>query len=185
MSYENKNDYLNSESKESNSFKEIFYSKIIKKVFPSFSTPSKSRFINIFPNSKEENCNLSIKKETKRNKTMSIIKEKILNGKDKRTTIMIKNLPRNLNSEIISSILLLEKHINYLYIPVDSNNGKILGFAFVNMKKYINILEFIKFFEEKWKIINSNGYNKKFEICYSSVQGIKILKQTFGNYIVL
>ena len=53
------------------------------------------------------------------------------------------------------------------------------------MKKYINILEFIKFFEEKWKIINSNGFNKKFEICYSSVQGIKVLKQTVGNYIVL
>ena len=111
--------------------------------------------------------------------------ENIIRKKDKRTTIMIKNLPRNLNSEIISSILLLEKHINYLYIPVDSNNGKILGFAFVNMKKYINILEFIKFFEEKWKIININGYNKKFQICYSSVQGIKVLKQTFGNYIVL
>ena len=115
---------------------------------------------------------------------MTIIKDNILNGKDKRTTIMIKNLPRYLKYENISSILLLENYINYLYIPIDSNSGNILGFAFVNMKKYYNILDFLNFFEGKWKILNSNGSNKKYEICYSSVQGVKILKKTFGNHIL-
>ena len=181
MNIDNKHYFSDSEIEKNKNFNWLFYSKIIEKVFPSFSNPTESRFSHLFSNSKSED--IKINNNSKR-KTMTIIKDNILNGKDKRTTIMIKNLPRYLKYENISSIFLLENYINYLYIPIDSNSGNILGFAFVNMKKYYNILDFLNFFEGKWKILNSNGSNKKYEICYSSVQGVKILKKTFGNHIL-
>ena len=181
MNFENKHYFSDSEIEKNKNFNWIFYSKIIEKLFPNFSNPSESRFSHFFSNSKSEDIK---SKDNKKKKTMTIIRENIINGKDKRTTIMIKNLPRYLKHRKISSIILLENYINYLYIPIDSNSGNILGFAFVNMKKYYNILQFLNFFEEKWKILNIKGCNKKYEICYSSVQGVKILKKNFGNHIL-
>jgi hypothetical protein len=61
--------------------------------------------------------------------------EKILNGEDSRTTLMIKNIPNKYTSKMLLAAI-DEKNqgtYNFLYLPIDFKNKCNVGYAFINM----------------------------------------------------
>ena len=101
------------------------YEIISKLLFPKFSQPKESRFLKFFSSINDKNKN---HKHFNHN-WISI--EKIENGEDKRTSVIIKNLPKILTKDNIKEILEGIGNINYLYVPYDKVINRNLGFAFI------------------------------------------------------
>ena len=166
-------------------------SKILLDIFPRLSHPSQSRFHEFFKKLKERNYQQEkeIKKSKliyKKNKKniMELNLYKIQNGIDKRTSLMIKNIPKGIEElDVIKWLLQLAK-LNYVFVPKDEFSNKILGFAFINVCESADILELLK----KLAIIENynnsyicnNNNNKKIEVIYSHKQGLKSLSKSFG-----
>ena len=159
-------------------------SKILLELFPKLSHPSQSRFHEFFKKLKKFNSHQG--NENKKNKTaykkskknvMELNKYKIQNGIDKRTSLMIKNIPKGIDEiDVVKWLLQLAK-LNYVFVPKDELSNKILGFAFINVCDYTDILELLR----KLAIIdNYNNNNKKIEVIYSHKQGLKSLSKSFG-----
>ena len=142
---------------------------IIAFLYPNLSRPETSRFTSLFQENKEQT------KPSKPKKGKLFISiDSINEGIDKRTSIMIKNLPNTTSIEQLQIQLKSICKINYLYIPTNSRN-KILGFAFMNVEYYKDIVKLYETLHEK------EFNNKKVELCYSKVQGVKNLSKAFGN----
>ena len=161
-------------------------SKILLELFPRMSHPSQSRFHEFFKklkelnNLQEEKDNLKKNNNRKHRKNkMKLNIHKIQNGIDKRTSLMIKNIPKGIEEiDVVKWLLQLTK-LNYVFVPKDEFSNKILGFAFINVCNYIDILELLK----KLSIFESyyyNNNNKKIEVIYSHKQGLKSLTKSFG-----
>lgn len=148
-----------------------FYHLMIRFLYPQYSFPMESRFTGFF---NEDNT----KKQKKRAMLINIDLIKI--GKDKRTTVMIKNIPNGLNHKNLLEELEIVQFVNYFYIPYNDNNTKILGFAFLNVKNYKYIIDIIDKIT-KHDNICTKGQNKHCEICYANIQGIRALIKTFGK----
>ena len=169
-------------------------SKILLELFPNLSHPSQSRFHEFFKKLKELNKiqenndkkkNHNSYKKIKKNK-MELNLYKIQNGMDKRTSLMIKNIPKGIDEINVIKWLQQLANLNYIFVPKDEFTNKILGFAFINVCNYMDILELLKrlAIEESYnKIINDNFNNnrKKIEVIYSHKQGLKSLTKSFGN----
>ena len=108
---------------------------IIDFLFPKFSKPNVSRFISSFLSHKKAK-DISVKPLHK-SPTISI--ERIHKGEDKRTSVMIKNIPSGITKTHLNEILSNVGNINYLYIPHDKSIKKSLAFAFVNVINYKNV----------------------------------------------
>lgn len=148
---------------------------IIEFLFPKFSRPDQSRFTSTFVPSKKTKEFFG----KKINKTFIISIDKILKGDDKRTSVMIKNLPCEITKASINEILSDVGNINYLYLPHDKFSNKCLGFAFVNVVNYKNITRLYN----KLNGIKLDSFEMKrpLEICYSKVQGKVGLSKMFGR----
>ena len=149
------------------------YDILLKFLFPKFSQPIQSRFVNFFSFSNKNTIN--------KNKVSFIISlEKIEKGEDKRTSIIIKNIPNSINKEYINEILLGVGNINYLYLPFDKYSNKNLGFAYVNVVNYRSIiLLYNKLKEYKF---DKFKMKKHIEIYYSKIQGKKELTKMFKKH---
>ena len=97
--------------------------------------------------------------------------ENILKGKDKRTTLIIRNIP------IRYSISILMKELNnkfyhkfdVVYLPQDYASNYNLGFGFINFIEPIHLVSFCDKYEgKKWNCFNSN---KRCQLAYSKYQG--------------
>ena len=169
-------------------------SKILLELFPNLSHPSQSRFHEFFKKLKELNKiqenndkkknHISYKK-TKKN-IMELNLYKIQNGMDKRTSLMIKNIPKGLDEINVIKWLQQLANLNYIFVPKDEFSNKILGFAFINVCNYLDILELLKriAIAENYNKINNKNFNnnrKKIEVIYSHKQGLKSLTKSFGN----
>jgi RNA recognition motif-containing protein len=142
-------------------------------LFPKFTQAKESRFINFF-------SSLSYKKKYNNHLNQySISLEKIENGEDKRTSVIIKNIPNTLNKENIKQILEGVGNINYLYLPFDKVMNRNLGFAFINVVNYKNIINLYKRLKE-YKFEN-NEFKNNIEINYSKVQGKNNLSNMFAK----
>ena len=146
------------------------YEILLKLLFPKYSQPPQSRFVKFFSIKNKKTIN-------KNQVSFTISLEKIKKGEDKRTSIIIKNLPNSINKEFINEILLGVGNINYLYLPFDKYSNKNLGFAFVNMVNYRSIIQLYN----KLKEYKFDKFEMKrpVEICYSKVQGKNELSQMF------
>ena len=133
----------------------------------------------------------SNKKKINNQKTELDINKNIINlsevflCKDKRTTLMIKNIP---NKYTISSFL-EEININFkftydiFYLPIDYVNKCNLGFAFINFVEPFHIILFYELYRgKKWKKFNSD---KICELLYAKFQGKKELIAHFEKGKVL
>ena len=147
------------------------YEILLKLLFPKYSQPSESRFINSFSYINNK------KKSNKNQNSFSISFEKIEKGEDKRTSIIIKNLPNSINKEYINQILLGVGNINYLYLPFDKYNNRNLGFAFINVVNYRSIIKLHNRLKD-YKFENID-IKKQIEICYSKIQGKNELSKMF------
>ena len=165
-------------------------SKILLELFPNLSHPSQSRFHELFKRlnelnkteSNEKAKNKNIKKKKKKN-IMELNLYKIQNGIDKRTSLMIKNIPKGIEEIDVVKWLLQLANLNYVFVPKDEFSNKILGFAFINVCEYTDILQLLQklaFIENCNNNNINNTNNKKIEVIYSHKQGLKSLSKSFG-----
>ena len=90
---------------------------------------------------------------------------------------MIKNIPKGIDEINVVKWLIQLVKLNYVFVPKDEFSNKILGFAFINVCDYTDILELLK----KLSILeNHNNNKKKIEVIYSHKQGLKSLMKSFG-----
>jgi hypothetical protein len=137
------------------------YTIILQLLFGGFSNPQESRFVKLFSKDSSQSEESSTSKKSAY-KSLNIKSTNIENGKDKRTTIIIKNLPNDISKEELKSI----------------NN---LPCAYVNVINYKSILNIIKQFD-LMKNNSSNQNSKDFskiEIFYSGTQGKSALINRF------
>lgn len=144
---------------------------------------NESRFINIFntlkklssSNIENEIYEMKTMKQNKRTSEINIYK--ILTLEERRTTLMIKNVPNKFTKDIFLSIFNkeFEDKFDLFLLPTDIKEKKNYGYAFIN---FINPLDIIYFFYrfngKKWPNTNSV---KICEIVFSKIQGInKMIK---------
>ena len=109
----------------------------------------------------------------------------IIQFKDKRTTLMIKNIP---NKYTLSSFLdeintYFKNTYDIFYLPIDYINKCNLGFAFINFVEPFHIILFYELFRgKKWKKFNSD---KICELLYAKIQGRNELISHFEKGKVL
>ena len=138
---------------------------------------NESRFINIFNTLKKlsssniENEIYEMKSMKQNKRTSDINIYKILTLEERRTTLMIKNVPNKFTKDIFLSIFNkeFEDKFDLFLLPTDIKEKKNYGYAFIN---FINPLDIIYFFYrfngKKWPNTNSV---KICEIVFSKIQG--------------
>ena len=150
-------------------------SKILLELFPRLSHPAQSRFHEFFK--KLKNNKEFHKKNNNKKNVMELNLYKIQNGIDKRTSLMIKNIPKGIDEINVVKWLIQLVKLNYVFVPKDEFSNKILGFAFINVCDYTDILKLL----QKLSILETfNNNNKKIEVIYSHKQGLKSLTKSFG-----
>ncbi|XP_020100155.1 protein MEI2-like 2 isoform X2 [Ananas comosus] len=107
--------------------------------------------------------------------------EKIVNGEDTRTTLMIKNIPNKYTSKMLLAAI-DENHAgtyDFFYLPIDFKNKCNVGYAFINMVSPANIVSFYEAFNgKKWEKFNSE---KVASLAYARIQGRAALILHFQN----
>lgn len=110
---------------------------------------------------------------------------KILSGEDKRTSLMIKNIPNKYNQEMVLETL-NQNHdglYDFFYLPIDFKNKCNVGYAFINFKDPLSIPAFYEEFNnKKWKKFNSE---KVCQISYARIQGKYAMLEHFKNSSLL
>ena len=131
-------------------------------------------------NDSEQNTNIN---NENNNNLINI--ENIILGKDKRTTLMIKNIP----NKYTLNVIIKEININFknkydlFYLPIDYANKCNLGFAFINFVNSFYIIEFYNLYiGKKWKYFNSE---KKCDLLYAKIQGKRDLIKHFEKGKIL
>ena len=113
--------------------------------------------------------------------------ETILRQKDKRTTVMIRNIPNKYTLKSFSQEIdkYFSNKYDVLYLPKDKNNNCNLGFGFINFTDPFHIIHFYNiYYGKKWEKFNSD---KICELVYAKIQGkqnlLKHIKQNtpIGN----
>ncbi|XP_076912700.1 protein MEI2-like 2 [Bidens hawaiensis] len=107
--------------------------------------------------------------------------DKIINGEDNRTTLMIKNIPNKYTSKMLLAAI-NERHCgtyDFLYLPIDFKNKCNVGYAFINMISPMHIIQFYQDFNGKrWEKFNSE---KLASLAYARIQGKAALVTHFQN----
>ena len=162
--------------------------------FPKSTKNSKNtinKFKNgIINNNLIKNNNTNSNENNKDNSIYCIKIEDIINGKDKRTSVRIMNVPIKFTADdLIKKIDLtmgFDEKINFrnydlFYLPMSKNNPKNLGYAFINFIHPLCIIDFYnKLTGLKWK-----NEHKECQISYAKFQGkeelIEHLFETSGD----
>ena len=133
-----------------------------------FKYPSESRFKDFF----------SQYKSKKKRKTMTVNPKNVVLGLDKRTSIIIKNIPNYISDEQFKKIILNFSHeFDFFYVPLNIKTRKNLRVAFINVLDSKQIVP-IYMGLYKMKFIYKSP-NIEMEICYSKVQGKEQLLRRF------
>ncbi len=136
--------------------------------FPQFKSPNCSRFESFF-------ISIIKKENTHINKSKIIYPEKIVRNEDKRTSIIIKGIPKDMNKKEVRDFLEKYGNLNYLYIIKDINEENNSSIAYVNVINFKSIIPLYMNLRN-YKLIK-NGRIYTFKIMYSNVQGKEKLKQ--------
>ena len=147
------------------------YEILLRLLFPQYSHPTQSRFIKTFQIMKNKQTN------NRNYVSFTISLEKIENGEDKRTSIIIKNIPNSINKDYINEILEGVGNINFLYLPYNKYNKKNLGFVYINMVNYKSIIHLYN--KLKGYKFDNFDLKKPIEIYYSKIQGKSNLSKMF------
>jgi hypothetical protein len=112
-------------------------------------------------------------------------RERILDGSDVRTTIMIRNCPNRMDWMDLKEIL--DKHCfgtyDFIYLRIDFQTACNVGYAFVNFTEMTGVIALLDNIEKRtW-----GGYrtHKAAEISYATFQGREALVQKFRNSSVM
>ncbi|ETK78114.1 hypothetical protein L917_15504 [Phytophthora nicotianae] len=111
--------------------------------------------------------------------------EKVASGEDKRTTLMIRNIPNKYTQQMLLSEINRNHRGNYdfFYLPIDFKNKCNMGYAFINFIEAAHIEAFHKEFDgQKWTNFNSE---KVCAISYARLQGKQAMIARFQNSSLL
>ena len=136
--------------------------------------PNKENIKNKFTGLKSRNTS-----EEERKKYQIVI-EDIINEKDQRTTIMIKNIPRYISQTFLMSFLngKYKGKFNFLYLPIDFVKKINVSYAFLNLKNSKDIIElYLDLHAKPWSFCK----NKKSYISYARIQGFKSISEHFSK----
>jgi RNA recognition motif-containing protein len=146
--------------------------------YPQFKSPLNSRFETLFVS--------IVKMENPLNKhihrTNTIYPEKIARNEDKRTSIVIKGIPKSMSKNEVRNLLDKFGNINFLYIinSQTNENHNNTSIAFVNVINFKSIIPL--FMNLRNYKIEKFGKTYNLKISYSSVQGKPKLKEFIQKY---
>ena len=148
---------------------------LLKLYFPQFNSPPSSRFESLFDVLNKKN---SYKTNKSNNLSNLISPELVIQGKDKRTSLTIKNIPKYIKKKDIRNLIEKYGNINFLCIVPDSNFSHLMT-AYLNVINYKSVVSIymglrkhvFTFFDEIYNI----------DISYSFIQGKEELKKTFSS----
>ena len=152
---------------------------IISFLYTHLSHPSESRFQTLFTSYDNPAIPSPSPVSAPLYKSFMVKSENIVSNRDIRTTIMLKNISRELSKERIKEILSSLCDIDYIYVP-KKKKYKNSGFVFVNVTSNLEILKIINALKEE-NIQNWVKGPKCVEICYSKIQGKEEMEKVFGK----
>ncbi|KZO93114.1 hypothetical protein CALVIDRAFT_486375 [Calocera viscosa TUFC12733] len=106
---------------------------------------------------------------------------RIREGHDTRTTVMLKNVPNKMTDRHLMAFIdsVTPKSYSFLYLRMDFENHCNVGYAFVN---FIDVASLLRFAEtklgQKWGMFNSE---KVLHMSYANYQGKEALVEKFRN----
>lgn len=107
--------------------------------------------------------------------------QNIMDGKDRKTTVMIRNIPNKYTQKMLLAEIDVELKGKYdfFYLPIDFKNKCNVGYAFMNLIDPFCILKLYEQFNGKrWSHFNSG---KICEITYARIQGKQALTAHFRH----
>ncbi|KAA8499437.1 Protein MEI2-like 4 [Porphyridium purpureum] len=115
------------------------------------------------------------------NSRFSLNIARVLEGKDTRTSLMVRNIPNKYTQRMLLATI-EETHrglFDFFYLPIDFKNRCNVGYAFINFVRPTDIVSFFeRFHARKWGKFNSE---KICEIAYARIQGKASLVAHFQN----
>ena len=165
-------------------------------LFPGFSTPAFSRFSNLFSelsdNDSDSDSDQFMKtyyEELEKNQKLEryrINPKKILNGIEKRSSVIIKGIPSAFGARNFYELLTkFCKEINFFYIPGFAISKWKYIYAFVTIgrrKGVLNIFEGLTLMKEKYKTFKGFDFSK-IEIYFCKSQNIIGLTKRYQNEV--
>lgn len=109
----------------------------------------------------------------------------ILDGKDTRTTLMIRNIPNKYTQNMILQKIDAEHFMEYdfFYLPIDPKNNCNVGYGFINFVSPLYIPGFYAEMNAKrWEKFNSE---KVCRLTYARIQGLRALLEHFQLFTSL
>ncbi|KAG2434876.1 hypothetical protein HYH02_012076 [Chlamydomonas schloesseri] len=106
---------------------------------------------------------------------------KIRSGEDRRTTLMIKNIPNKYTQKMLLATIdeQFRGTYDFFYLPIDFKNKCNVGYAFINMINPFDIIALVeRFNNRRWERFNSE---KVCSISYARIQGRAALVAHFQN----
>ena len=133
-------------------------------------------------NSTEINQPKKINKTSNKGEKQLINLDEIAMGKDKSTTVMIRNIPNKYTDTILKDALIeFEGKYNCLYLPFDYEKKINKGYAFIDFVNPLHILYFYeKFNGKRWDQFESI---KICELTRTHFQGINEMQKHAKNYL--
>jgi RNA recognition motif-containing protein len=147
---------------------------IIDLFFPQFNSPPCSRFESLFIFLNKNDSNVRKKNIV----SYTIFPERIMQGEDKRTSLILKNIPKNIKKKDIRNMIEKFGNINFLSISKDQNIDNFIV-AYLNVINYKSIVPI--YMGLRKHTFTYLGKTINIEIYYSKVQGKDELKKMFKN----
>ncbi|KAL6704566.1 hypothetical protein ACN47E_008076 [Coniothyrium glycines] len=113
-------------------------------------------------------------------------RERILDGSDVRTTIMLRNIPNKLDWLSLKALLddVCFGTYDFVYLRIDFKSGCNVGYAFINFSDVHGMIALIDSIEGRpWA--GFKNCSKSAEISYATIQGREALVQKFRNSSVM
>jgi len=114
---------------------------------------------------------------------LSLSIENVRLGKERRTSLMVRNIPNKYTQQMLLSEFAAAGHgtdkMDFFYLPIDFKNKCNRGYAFVNFVDYRDIIPFFDEYNKRgWKRFNSD---KICDITYARIQGKAAMLKRFQN----
>lgn len=110
---------------------------------------------------------------------------RIREGTDVRTTIMLRNIPNKVDQAMLKDIVDESSwgKYDFMYLRIDFANDCNVGYAFINFVDPLDIIDFVNSRgNQRWNCFKSD---KIAEISYATIQGKDCLVQKFRNSSVM
>lgn len=112
---------------------------------------------------------------------------KLLSGEERRTTLMIRNIPNKYSQKVLMKLIdsRFKDKYDFFYLPIDYKNKCNVGYAFINFNEGTSecMTEFYSLFnDKKWEKFNSE---KVCKITFARLQGQDALIDHFRSSSVM